>query len=236
MFDSLTSGISLNIQGPFLFTYLKAFVAGVLVSFTPCIYPLIPITVSYIGGNSRGSHTEGFFLSLFYVLGTSLTYTILGSIAGLTGSLFGTIQASPWTNFIMANILIVMGLSMLDVFHFSLPGIFSSPMFTSRRRGLLGALLLGIASGIIMSPCSAPVLAVLLSYVATKQNVLFGMSLLFVYSLGMGTILIVLGTFTGIITRLPKSGPWMVGIQKGFGIIFIAMGEYFLITSGKLMM
>jgi cytochrome c-type biogenesis protein len=236
MFDSLTNGFSVNIQGPFVFTYLKAFIAGVLVSFTPCMYPLIPITVSYIGGNSRGSRTEGFFLSLLYVLGTSLTYTILGSIAGLTGSLFGMIQASPWTNFIMANILILMGLSMLDVFHFTLPRVFSSPIFTSRKKGLLGALLLGTASGIIMSPCSAPVLTVLLSYVATKQNVLFGMSLLFVYALGMGSILIVLGTFTGILTRLPKSGPWMVGIQKGFGIIFIAMGEYFLIAAGKFMM
>ncbi len=236
MFDSLTSGLSLYIQGSMLIAYLAAFAGGIMVSFTPCMYPLIPITVSYIGSTSRGSHADGFFLSLLYVLGTSLTYTILGSIAGLTGSLFGAIQTSPWTNFIMANILIIMGLSMLDVFHLSLPGIFSSPMFTSRRKGLLGALLLGIASGIIMSPCSAPILAVLLSYVATKQNVFFGMSLLFVYSLGMGTILIVLGTFTGILARLPKSGPWMVGIQKGFGIIFIGMGEYFLITAGKFMM
>jgi len=236
MFDSLTSGLSLYIQGSMLIAHLAAFVGGIMVSFTPCMYPLIPITVSYIGGTSKGSHTDGFFLSLLYVLGTSLTYTILGSIAGLTGSLFGAIQTSPWTNFIMANILIIMGLSMLDVFHFALPGIFSSPMFTSRRKGLFGALILGIASGVIMSPCSAPVLAVLLSYVATKQNVFFGMSLLFVYSLGMGTILIVLGTFAGILTRLPKSGPWMVGIQKGFGIIFIGMGEYFLITAGKFMM
>jgi cytochrome c-type biogenesis protein len=236
MLDTLTNGLSVYIQGSVMIAYLAAFVGGVMVSFTPCMYPLIPITVSYIGATSKGSHKDGFLLSLLYVLGTSITYTILGSIAGLTGSLFGMIQASPWTNFIMANILIIMGLSMLDVFHFTLPSIFSNPMFTSRKKGLLGALFLGIASGIIMSPCSAPVLAVLLSYVATKQNVLFGMSLLFVYSLGMGTILVVLGTFTGIITRLPKSGPWMVGIQKGFGIIFIAMGEYFLIAAGKFMM
>jgi len=236
MFDTLISGLSSYIQGSMMIAYLAAFAGGIMVSFTPCMYPLIPITVSYIGTTSKRSHSDGFFLSLLYVLGTSLTYTILGSIAGLTGSLFGMIQASPWTNFIMANILIIMGLSMLDVFHITLPSIFSSPLFTSRKKGLLGALLLGIASGIIMSPCSAPVLAVLLSYVATKQNVLFGMSLLFVYSLGMGTILIVLGTFTGIITRIPKSGPWMVGIQKVFGIIFIAMGEYFLVTAGKFMM
>jgi thiol:disulfide interchange protein DsbD len=101
---------------------------------------------------------------------------------------------------------------------------------------MLGALLLGIASGIIMSPCSVPVLAVLLGYVATKQNIILGMALLFVFAFGMGTILIILGTFTALLTSLPKSGPWMVRIQKLFGYIFIAMGEYFLITAGKFML
>jgi thiol:disulfide interchange protein DsbD len=135
----------------------------------------------------------------------------------------------------MANIMILMGLSMLDVFHINLPQIFGSPLFFPRKNGLIGSLLLGIASGIIMSPCSAPVLAVLLSFVATKQNIVFGMSLLFVYAIGMGALLIILGTFTGLLTSLPKSGPWMVRIQKTFGIIFIGIGEYFLITTGKFM-
>jgi cytochrome c-type biogenesis protein len=235
MLENLTNGLDLYLQGSAMLAYLAAFTGGVLVSFTPCMYPLIPITVSFIGINSKGSHLDGFFLSLFYVLGTSLTYTILGSIAGLTGSFFGSIQTSPWTNLVMANILIIMGLSMLEVFHIALPSFFSHPAFTSRKKGFIGSLLLGIASGIIMSPCSAPVLAVLLSYVATKQNIVFGMSLLFVYSIGMGALLILLGTFTGLLASLPKSGPWMVRIQKAFGVIFIVMGEYFLITAGKFM-
>jgi thiol:disulfide interchange protein DsbD len=235
MFENLTNGLDLYLQGSASLAYLAAFMGGVLVSFTPCMYPLIPITVSFIGINTKGSRSAGFFLSLVYVLGTSVTYTILGSIAGLTGGFFGAIQTNPWTNLVMANILILMGLSMLDVFSIPLPRIFSSPMFTSRKKGLIGSLLLGIASGIVMSPCSAPVLAVLLSYVATKQNIAFGMSLLFVYSLGMGSILILLGTFTGLLTSLPKSGPWMILIQKIFGWTFIGIGEYFLINAGKFM-
>lgn len=236
MFENLTSGLDTYLQGSMVLALLSSYIGGVLVSFTPCMYPLIPITVSFIGSQGRGSRINGFFLSLVYVLGTSLTYMVLGSIAGLTGSFFGAIQTSPWTNLVVANIFILMGLSMLDVFFIPLPRFFSSPMFTTQRKGMLGALLLGIASGIIMSPCSAPVLAVLLSYVATKQNIIFGMALLFVFAFGMGTILILLGTFTALLTSLPESGPWMVRIQKLFGYIFIAMGEYFLITAGKFML
>ena len=233
MFENLTTGFESYLQGSVLLAYLSAYVGGVLVSFTPCMYPLLPITVSFIGSRQKGSRSSGFFLSVVYVLGTSLTYTILGSIAGLTGGFFGAIQTNPWINLFIANVFILMGLAMLDVFFIPLPRIFSSPLFNTQKKGLFGALLLGIASGLIMSPCSAPVLAVLLSYVATKQNVLFGMSLLFVFAFGMGTLLIILGTFTGLLTSMPKSGPWMVWIQKVFGFIFIALAEYFLITAGK---
>jgi len=236
MFENLTSGLDTYLRGSMLLALLSSYIGGVLVSFTPCMYPLIPVTVSFIGSQGRGSRMNGFLLSSVYVLGTSLTYMVLGSIAGLTGSFFGAIQTSPWTNLVVANIFILMGLSMLDVFFIPLPRFFNSPMFTTRRKGMLGALLLGIASGIIMSPCSAPVLAVLLSYVATKQNIVFGMALLFVFAFGMGTILILLGTFTALLTSLPKSGSWMVRIQKLFGYIFIAVGEYFLITAGKFML
>jgi len=235
MFENLTNGIDMYLQGSMSLAYLAAFFGGVLVSFTPCIYPLIPVTVSFIGSHSKGARSDGFFLSLFYVLGTSLTYTILGSIAGLTGGFFGAVQTNPWTNLIIANIFILMGLSMLDVFSIPLPFIFSNPVFTSRKKGFLGSLLLGIASGIIMSPCSAPVLAVLLSYVASKQNVIFGMSLLFVFAFGMGSLLIILGTFTGLITSIPKPGLWMVVVKKLFGWVFIAVGEYYLITAGSFM-
>lgn len=233
MFDYLTSNMDIYLKGHAYLAYLAAYLGGVLVSFTPCMYPMIPITVSFVGSRDNKSRSSGFFLSLLYVLGTSVTYTALGILAGFTGGFFGEIQTNPWTNLVLANIFIFMGLSMLDVFFIPLPRIFNSPLFTTQIKGALGAFLLGIASGLIMSPCSAPVLAVLLSYVATKQNVFFGMSLLFVFAFGMGTILLAVGTFTGFLTNIPKSGPWMVWIQKGFGYIFIALGEYYLITAGR---
>jgi len=90
-----------------------------------------------------------------------------------------------------------------------------------------------MVSGLILGPCTAPVLGVILSYVATKQNLAFGMSLLFVFALGLGTMLIILGAFTGLLKNLPKAGPWMVWIQKAFGAVFIIMGEYFLFTAGQ---
>ncbi|HVN71666.1 MAG TPA: cytochrome c biogenesis protein CcdA [Desulfomonilia bacterium] len=235
MFENLTNGLDTYLKGSMILAYAATYIGGVLVSFTPCMYPLMPITVSFIGSHNKGSRFEGFVLSLLYVLGTSLTYTVLGSIAGLTGSFFGAVQTSPWTNLVVANVFILMGLSMLDVFIIPLPRLFMRELFATQKKGLLGALFLGIASGIVMSPCSAPVLAVLLGYVATKQNVVIGMSLLFVYAFGMGTLLIILGTFTALLTSIPKSGPWMVWIQKTFGLIFIVMGEYFLITAGKFM-
>ena len=233
MLENLTGNLDIYLKGSMMLAFTAAYLGGVLVSFTPCVYPLIPITVSYIGAQGKVSRATGFFLSLMYVIGTSVTYTILGSIAGLTGSFFGEMQTNPWVNLIIANIFILMGLSMLEVFFLPLPDILRSQLFSPKKKGFVGALLLGIASGLIMSPCSAPILAVLLSYVATKQNLLFGMTLLFVFAFGMGTLLIILGTFTSLLTSIPRSGPWMVRIQKLFGFIFIAMGEYFLITAGK---
>ncbi len=233
--ETLTGNLDVYLKGSMLLAFAAAYLGGVLVSFTPCMYPLIPITVSYIGAQGKVSKATGFFLSLLYVLGTSVTYTVLGSVAGITGSLFGGLQTNPWVNLIVANVFILMGLAMLDVFFLPLPDILRSELFSPKRKGFAGALLLGVASGLIMSPCSAPVLAVLLSYVATKQNIFFGMVLLFIFAFGMGTLLIILGTFTGLLTSIPRSGPWMVRIQKLFGFIFIAMGEYFLITAGKFM-
>ena len=158
----------------------------------------------------------------------------MGYAAAVSGQLFGQIQTSPWTYFFVANICILMGLSMLGVFTLPLPR-FLSGRPARPGRGLLGAFVLGASVGLILGPCSAPVLGVLLGYVATRQNPLFGTSLLFVFAFGMGTLLIALGTFTGLLTNLPRAGKWMVIIQKAFGWALIALGEYFLISAGQFM-
>lgn len=213
--------------------FLVSFAGGILVSFTPCIYPIIPIQLAYVSSHGGESRWRGFTLSLAYVLGTSLTYTALGLVAALTGSLFGSIQTSPWTYFIVANICILMGLAMLEVYTLPLPGFMTRTPQAEGRTGHLGALALGVASGIVLGPCTAPVLGVLLAYVATTQNVIYGMSLLFTFALGMGTLLIILGTFTGLLTSLPRAGTWMMRIQRAFGWVMLILGEYFLFLAGK---
>jgi thiol:disulfide interchange protein DsbD len=197
---------------------------------------LIPVTVGFIGAQGPSSKLRGFFLSLFYVGGLAFTYSILGGVAALSGRLFGQMQTTPWTYFIMANLCLIMGLSMLDVFSISLPVSQKLMKLTGNtyKKGFLGSFLMGAVSGVVIGPCTAPALAVLLGYVAIKTNLLLGMSLLFVFALGMGTLLIIVGTFAGVIAALPQSGKWMTKIKLIFGLILIGAAEYFLYTAGAL--
>lgn len=232
MIQNFLNGLEGYLQGSLILAYLAVYMGGIMVSFTPCVYPVIPINVAFIGGQSSGSKFKGFILSLCYVLGMGIAYTFLGCFAAITGRLFGQVQASPWTYFIVGNICILLGLSMFEVFSLPVPKILNRIQTQENKKGMIGGFFVGFASGFVLGPCTAPVLAVLLSYVATKQNIIFGMSLLFVFAVGMGTLLIILGTFTGFLASLPKAGIWMVRVKKTFGWILIGIGEYFLIMAG----
>ena len=235
MIQGLLSNFEVYIEGAPLLAYLAAFAGGVAVSFTPCVYPIIPITISYIGASGVKSKGKAFLLSLFYVFGMAFAYSVLGGIAALTGSLFGRIATNPLTNFFVGNLCALLGLSMLGVFEIPTPKFLTQGKFLSKGKGIVPSFLVGAASGLVVGPCTAPPLAVILGYVATKQNVLFGMTLMFVFALGMGFLLVVLGTFTGLIASMPKAGLWLERIKKVFGWILILIGEYFLIATGKLM-
>ncbi len=232
MIESITNNIDIYLGSSLLMSYLAVYLGGFLVSLTPCVYPVIPITVAYVGGGGT-SRIEAIIRTTAYVLGMAVTYTALGAIAALTGSFFGRIQTNPWTFFILANIFILFGLSMLGVYTFSLPGIKTHGRH-GRKTGIASGLLMGIVSGLVIGPCTAPVLGVVLGYVAAKQNLFFGMSLLFVFATGMGTLLFLVGIFTGLLKSLPKPGKWMVWIQKIFGLVMIGIGEYFLFMAGSM--
>jgi cytochrome c-type biogenesis protein len=236
MFENFIGGLSGYLEGSLILAYLAVYLAGVLISFTPCVYPIIPITVAFIGAHGSGSRLKGFILSLIYVLGVALTYTVLGGAAALSGRLFGQLQTNFWTYFVFANISILMGLSMLDVFTLTVrtPGFITRVQPRERTRDIAGSFAVGVVSGLVVGPCTAPVFAVLLSYVASRQSVIFGMSLLFVFALGMGTLLLFIGTFAGLLANLPRSGPWMARITHLFGWILLGAGEYFLIVAGSL--
>lgn len=229
--------LTLNLESFSFAAYPIVFLAGVLISFTPCLYPLIPIIVSYVGGKREKTRARSFWLSFFYVLGVSVTYAALGLFASLTGKLFGQIQANPFIYIFVANIIILMGLSMLDVFTLPLPSFFQNPKAGEKTGGSLsGAFSFGLASGLIVAPCMAPVLAALLAYTASRQNLFFGSSLLFTFALGMGVVLILVGTFAGVLFNLPKSGKWQLIIKKILGWSMIVLGQYFLIQAGRLML
>lgn len=235
MIQSLIDQLDMYLGNTFFLSYIAVYLGGVVVSFTPCVYPVIPITVAYIAAQSKGSRARSCVLSVTYVSGMAVTYTALGIIAALTGTLFGRIQANPWTYVVVANICILLGLSMLDVFTLPLPGFVSRGGGRGKRRGLWGAFLIGAVSGFVVGPCTAPVLAVLLTYVASQQDVFFGTTLLFVFAFGMGTTLIVLGTFSGLVANMPRAGRWMNTVKKLCGGVLIAVGEYFLVTAGILL-
>jgi len=222
------------IESSSIMAYPIVLLGGVATSFTPCIYPVIPIIVGYIGGQERQSKLTGFTLSSSYVLGMALTYAALGAFAALTGKFFGQIQNNPIVYLLVANIIILFGLSMLGLFSIPLPSFMNRTGSVKKHRGLGGAFGLGLASGFITAPCTVAILGVLLTFIATKQNILFGITLLFSYALGMGFLLILAGTFTGFLTALPKSGMWMKRVQIVFGIFMLALGEYFLFQAGRL--
>jgi cytochrome c-type biogenesis protein len=236
MIENIISNLSVYLQDSVLLALLAAYLGGIVISFTPCTYPLIPVTIGFIGARSSSSKLRGFLLSLFYVVGLALTYSILGGVAALSGKLFGQMQTTPWVYFIMANLCLIMGLSMLDVFSFTLPvpQKLMNLSGNTEKKGFIGSFMIGAVSGFVIGPCTAPVMAVLLGYVATQTNLLLGMSLLFVFAFGMGTLLIILGTFAGAIAALPKSGKWMTKIKLVSGLILIGAAEYFLYTAGTL--
>lgn len=205
--------------------YIFAFGGGVLVSLTPCVYPLIPVTVFYISAKSGNSKIRGFILSLIFVTGLSITYSILGLIASLGGMFFGRISSHPLTQAAVGVIIVLFGLSMLlDLFNFSWQG----PKVDTRRKGYFSTLLLGLSTGLVASPCLTPALASILAYLATKKNVIYGMSLLVAFAYGMGLVLILAGTFSSILVNLPKSGKWMVYIKRIGSSIVIILGLYFI--------
>ncbi|MCK4519388.1 MAG: sulfite exporter TauE/SafE family protein, partial [Candidatus Omnitrophica bacterium] len=206
-----------------------AFVSGVLVSLTPCFYPLLPVTIGYIGANAA-SRLKAFFLSLFYVLGISLTYAVLGIAAGLSGQLFGKISTYPVFSLIAGFLYLTLGLSAIGLFKFRLPSFMTSSKVKIEKRSpsLLFSFVVGMASGLVVAPCAAPALILILSYIAGRQTLFFGAGLMLTFAFGMGTLLLLIGTFAGVLRSLPKAGSWMEKVNKIFGIILIIVGAYFI--------
>ncbi len=213
------------------------FAAGVLTSFTPCVYPMIPVTVTFIGGAAGGNRKRAVVLSTVYVAGLAIVYASLGIAAALLGRVFGQFTRSPWVYGAVGLMIIGFGLGMLDLYSIRVPTLFSGVQTKGARRGgLLGALLMGMAAGFVAAPCTAPVLGVLLTYVATTRDLVWGGALLLAFAFGIGLLLLVLGIFSGFLSSLPRAGGWMDKIKKGFGLAMIVVGLVFVVQAVRMLL
>jgi len=205
------------------------FAAGVLTSFTPCVYPMIPVTVTYLGGAAAGSRRRAVTLSLIYVLGMALVYSALGVVTALLGKQFGNFTRNAWIYGGVGLLIALFGVAMLGWINIPVLGFFGRIQAEGvRRGGYLGALLMGVAAGFVAAPCTAPVLGLLLVYVARTRDVVWGGTLLLAFALGLGLLLMLLGIFSGLLTGIPRAGAWMERIKIAFGVGMLLVAAYFL--------
>ncbi len=211
------------------------FGAGLVTSLTPCIYPMIPITAGVLGGAGAVGRSRGrtVAMSLVYAVGLATVYASLGLLAGLTGSLFGTVSANPWAYFAMANLLLVSGLAMLDVIPVMVPERLLAWAGRFGGQSLGAVFLMGATSGLVAAPCGAPAFAAVLTFVSSTQSAALGFLYLFVFSLGMTALLVAIGIFSGVVAALPKPGRWTVWVKRAAGVLLLAMAEYYLIKMGQ---
>ena len=227
---AVQAGLGNALQSSPILAILILFGAGVLTSLTPCIYPMIPITAGIITGTAGEDASRGRVvgLTLTYVLGLALLYALAGLLAGLTGSLFGTVGSSWWARLLIAALLFLFGLAMLDVVPVS------APQRLTEWAGGLGAgsypavFLLGATSGLVAAPCGAPAFAAILTWVSTTQSASLGFLYLFAFSLGMTALLVVVGIFSGSLRVLPTAGPWMGWLKKASGLVLLAMSAWYV--------
>ncbi|MBS1261459.1 MAG: Thiol:disulfide interchange protein DsbD [Calditrichaeota bacterium] len=211
-----------------VWAFVLVFFAGILISFTPCVYPMIPVIIGYVGSSAGGNRMKGFILSIFFVLGLAVVYAVLGVIAGATGALFGAFMQNPVVLWFIVAVFVALGASMLGAFDITVPAAVQERMMTGERSGVIGAVLIGGVTGIVAAPCAGPPLLVLLSWIGNTGNLVLGFFLMATFALGIGVLFVVIGTFAGAITALPQAGPWMDKIKKALGVVIFAVALYYL--------
>ena len=219
--DALASG---NLFLALLFVLF----GGFLTALSPCVYPLIPITLSILGARQSTSHFKGFLISGTYVLGMVILYSALGVGFAAAGVLAGSMLQSPVVTLGFAVLCLAMAASMFGAFELRLPSGLQTRLSQAGGSGFKGAFIMGLVAGIIAAPCTGPVLSFILTLIARDGDLAKGALMMVVYALGMGAPFLVLGTFSTAISRLPKSGRWMEVVKGLFGLGMIGAGFYYL--------
>ncbi len=217
-------------QGNLFFSFLFIFLAGFLTSLTPCVFPVIPITIAVLGRHAHlRSRKKHFTLSLLYVLGIAITYALMGVLAAGTGALFGSFMNHPVVLSLFCLVFFTMSLSMFGLFDIQPPEIIRRRLSGDfHLHGYHSTFIYGIIAGIVVGPCVGPVLVGILTFVAKTQNLWFGFWLLLTFALGMGVLFLAIGFSSQMTKLLPKSGPWMEAVKNFFGLLMLATCFYYL--------
>ncbi len=223
--NSITSTLE---HSGLILSLIFVFIGGLALNLTPCVYPLIPITVGFFGGQSEGSTKKLFLMGLFFVLGLAITYSVVGVVTALSGAVFGSLLQNPLVIIFIAIIFVVLSLSMFGVYEFSLPNSIVAKA-GGAKSGYFGAFFMGLTMGIVAAPCIGPFVLGLVTYVAAKADPYYGFMMFFFLALGLGFPYLILAVFSGKIKKLPRAGEWMEAVKHIFGFILLGMALYFLL-------
>jgi thiol:disulfide interchange protein DsbD len=216
----------------FVYAIAAFFIFGLALNLTPCVYPVIPITVSYFGGQSGEQREAGFFRALVYVIGIAIVFSVLGLISGLAGKQWGFLFQNPWFVMGVTVIILAMAASMFGAFEIRVPSALMNK-FGHSREGVIGALIMGLTVGVVIAPCAAGIIIGLVGLVAKLGIAIKGGILFFIMGLGLGLPYLLLASFSGLLNQLPQSGVWLVWVKKIFGVLLVGVALYFFLPQAE---
>jgi thiol:disulfide interchange protein DsbD len=223
-----------NRRGYFL-AFLGIFLIGLALNLTPCVYPMMSVTVSLFGGKEKdeaASTGSAFSMALIYMLGIVFMYSVLGVAAAFTGGLFGSWMQSPWVLAGIGVLILLLSLSMFGLYELQPPSWMMQKLGkTQQISGYVGHFLSGLLVGVFAAPCIGPPIIALLAFVGAQGSPVFGFFAFFVMALGLGLPYLILGTFSGLLSKMPTSGVWMIWVEKLFGVILVGVGLFYLLLA-----
>ena len=214
-------------RGTFV-AFLAIFLVGLALNLTPCVYPMLSVTVSLFGGQSETNTVKVFLKAVTYVLGIATMYTVLGVSAALSGTLFGSWLQSPWVLGGIGALLIGLALSSFGLYQIQMPYWLTSKLAGTTGTGMISLYLSGLVVGVFAAPCIGPPVIALLTLVSSKADPVFGFWVFLTLSLGLGFPYLILGTFSGMLKKIPRSGAWLVWVERIFGVILSAAGLFYV--------